>query len=109
MTALLILFTTAYSMISAWGMFKLKSAESIFSLSFVFGFALYATSFLMWVYMLRRFPLSIIFPVSSSMVLLSTQLMGYYFFNETITPLRVIACVLIVVAVILLSLEMTNG
>jgi len=106
MSVSLIFALTIYTGLSVMGLYKLKLAASFLSWSFVLGFAMYGVGFLIWLYMLKKFPLSLIFPLCASCILIGTQLVGWFLIHEAITPKKIFAVLCALMATVLIYLEM---
>ncbi len=90
-----IVYILVYLTLSAVGLYKLKAAETITSIPFVIGFLFYVAGFLMWLFLLRRLPLSIIFPIAAGGLIIATHLTGWFLLNEKITIYHGVGCGLI--------------
>jgi multidrug transporter EmrE-like cation transporter len=73
-----------YVAISTSGMVLLKTAPGALSPGFAAGFALYAAGFALWYLLLTTMPLSVAFPLAAGSLIIGTQIMGYFFLNETL-------------------------
>jgi len=109
MSPALIAFLAVYTGLSVLGLYKLKEATSLFSWPFVLGFAMYGAGFLIWLHMLKKFPLSLIFPLCSSCILIGTQLTGWLLLHEAITVRKILAVLCALTATTLISLEIPYG
>lgn len=101
----LIAYLSAYTGLSVSGLYFIKSSSSILSLTFGIGFTLYGSGFLLWLYLLKKMPLSLIFPLCSSSILIGTQVIGWLVLGENISLRTALAVVLSITACILLALE----
>ena len=77
-----ILILIGYALISAYGLYLLKASSDILSVKFLIGGIFYGTGFLVWVIILRLYPLSLAFPVAAGMLIVSTQLFGIFLLGE---------------------------
>jgi multidrug transporter EmrE-like cation transporter len=73
---------TIYVLVSCCGLYLLKVAASVRSASFLVGALLYAAGALLWLAMLRLYPLSIAFPIASGALMAGTTLMGLLLLKE---------------------------
>jgi drug/metabolite transporter (DMT)-like permease len=96
----LILFT--YLALSGFGLLQLKSAVGIWNPHFIAGFASYGAGFLIWIYLLRQLPLSFVFPVAAGGLIVTTQLLGYYFLSEPLSTQHLIGVLAIVGGIVLI-------
>jgi len=103
---LLIPFLGIYTGLSVFGLYFIKNSSSVFSAQFISGFALYASGFLLWLFLLKKMPLSLIFPLCSSCILIGTQLAGWFLLGEAISYKAITAVTLSVIACILIATEM---
>lgn len=69
------------------------------------GAFLYAASFLLWVFLLSKLPLSYAYPVSIGISLFATTLVGILIFKETLTTPAIVGICLLPVVVILISVK----
>lgn len=92
----------AYFALSGFGLFKLKSASGLLTPTFAVGMAGYAIGFVMWLYMLREMPLSVIFPVAAGGLIVVTQLTGFVLLGEPVAALQIAGVAAIVLGIILL-------
>lgn len=97
-----------YVVLSTYGLYKIKQSLNFYSIDFFFGFAAYGSGFILWLYMLKKFPLSIIFPLCACLLLIGTQAIGYYLLNEAFSIKKAIGVCLAIIAVLLLSIDMTS-
>jgi drug/metabolite transporter (DMT)-like permease len=67
------------------------------------GVLLYGGSFLLWLYILSRNPVSFAYPIAVGVTLAVTVLGAYFFLGEKITPLQIAGVLVMLVAVFLLS------
>lgn len=93
----------AQVLLSLGGLYKIKTAPEIFNPHFVCGFALYGISFMLWVWIIRAYALSVAFPLATSLSIICSQLVGIYLLGEGWGWLQCAAVVLIICGVILLS------
>ena len=105
MNPVMIALLVVYTCLSVLGLYKIKEASLLFSWSFVLGFAMYGTGFLIWLHMLKKFPLSLIFPLCASCLLIGTQFVGWFFLHEPITVKKIFAVIFALAATTLVSLE----
>ncbi|MFK8017496.1 MAG: hypothetical protein AB8G17_18880 [Gammaproteobacteria bacterium] len=97
MTHLLLL--VAYVLLSVFGLYWLKAAPTVISLPFAGGFAAYAAGFGIWLYMLMRLPLSVIFPIAAGSLIVGTQVVGLFFLDEKISPTHWVGVVLVLAGI----------
>jgi multidrug transporter EmrE-like cation transporter len=94
-----------YTIISTLGLFKIKQSALVLSTDFAIGFVLYVLGFLLWMYMLRLFELSIAFPIAAGALILATQLASYAFLGEPASFFRVGGCALIIAGISLIYFD----
>lgn len=80
---------------------RLASNMNILSL---LGLALYATSFVLYVYLISKFQLGYIIPVTAALVYIIVFVASFFLFKEPFTPLKIAGIVLIVTGLALLNL-----
>lgn len=88
-----------YALISAFGLYKIKAAEGLHDSALWFGAVAYGTGFLIWLFILRKFPLSTAFPIAAGGLILATQLMGHVFLKETMSATHLLGVALIVAGI----------
>ncbi len=91
-----------YMVLSGYGLLKLKAAGSIYSSAFLVGFAAYGGGFVIWLYMLRQFPLSVIFPTAAGGLIVTTQILGFFFLAEPISASQMAGTALVVIGMVLI-------
>lgn len=92
-----------YALTSCAGLYLLKAAESLVSLKFVAGGALYVSGAAIWIVILRLFPLSVAFPLASGMLMIGTTLSGYFLLGEELSPVQFLGVVLILIGITCVS------
>ena len=95
-----IVITIVYAAVSAYGLYLIKDAATLFSARALYGGLLYGGGFCIWIAMLRAFPLSIAFPVAAGSLIIATHLIGRFYLGEA-TSLAQTAGVTMIVAGIL--------
>lgn len=101
----MILFVLVQVLLSVGGMYKIKTAAELVGADFMVGFGCYAASFVIWVILLRIYPVSIVFPLAIGVNLLATQVLGIYILGEKYGYIQFAAVGLIVLGVVLLSIS----
>jgi len=105
-----------YAIISAVGLFMIKTGADSTSLGFdnglfniqmsprlFIGFLLYLTSFLMSVYIMSRIKLSLFYPLSTGTILILTCFLGFFLLKEHIGIHQIIGMVLIVAGIFFIN------
>ncbi len=95
----------AYVIAATFGLYRMKAAPAVASLEFLTGAVCYALSFLLWILILLRMPLSIAFPLVTGLVIVATQLSAALWLNEPLTWWKATAVVLIITGIGLLSVK----
>ena len=93
-----------YVNLSLYGLYKLKVAELGINPDFILGAFSYGSSFLLWIIVLRWYPISVVFPLAAGSVIVGTQLVGIYFLNEPFDRISMFAIGLILAGLLALSL-----
>ena len=93
----------AYVLSSSFGLQYMKGAPTLASLPFVIGFGLYGGGFLLWMLILRSFPLSVAFPVSAGALMIGTTLCAALMLGEPVGRLHIGGIALILAGIILIS------
>lgn len=71
----------------------------------IFGILLYGVSFFLYIYLISKFQLGFIVPLTTALVYTLVFLASYFVFHEVFTVLKVAAISLIILGVILLNLK----
>ncbi|MBR1605446.1 MAG: hypothetical protein IJ660_05010 [Alphaproteobacteria bacterium] len=90
-------------LLSVCGLYKIKTALDVVSWDMFFGVGIYGISFLLWLWLLRVYPVSIVFPVATSLNLIATALMGVLVLHESWNYWQGMALILILSGIALLS------
>lgn len=93
------------TILSVCGLYKIKSASVVMSWDMCLGIGCYGTSFVLWIWLLRVYPVSIVFPIAISLNLVVTQMMGYWCLGEKFDFLQAMALFCIAIAIILLGVS----
>jgi len=108
-------YLAIYAIISALGLALLKMALSanaegnagMFGLicdwRFFVGFFLYGTGFVMWMFLLQRHDLTLVFPMAAGSLFVAVGVLGIFLLNEQLTIGRVAGMAVILVGVSLLA------
>lgn len=76
-----------------------------FNLYSLAGIFLYGCSFLLYVYLISRFDLGFIIPVTTALVYILIFTASFFIFHEVFTVMKIAAISLIILGVILLNLN----
>jgi len=71
----------------------------------IFGILLYGLSFVLYIYLISKFDLGFIIPVTTALVYIVIFTASFLIFHEVFTVLKIVAVSLIVTGVIILSLN----
>lgn len=106
-----------YVICSALGMVLIKSGGQTtglnfdkigfgmqFSWIFLLGAVLYILSFLLWMIILQRFPLTYISPVSYGILFVVMAIFSYFVLNETLNLTQIIGTVMIIGGVLICTI-----
>ncbi len=69
------------------------------------GIFLYGTSFLLYIYLISKFQLGYIIPLTTALVYILVFLASFFIFNEAFTLLKSIGIILIVAGLVLLNFK----
>lgn len=75
------------------------------NLYLILGLVFYIISFLLWIVLLRGNKLSYIVPLTTALSQVLILLSSAAFFNERLTPLKIVAVIIIVFGVVLLNMQ----
>lgn len=95
----------AYVLAATFGLYRMKAASEVASFAFFIGALSYALSFLLWIHILRRMPLSIAFPLVTALVIVSTQVCATLWLGESLSWWKAAGVALIVIGIGLLSVR----
>jgi multidrug transporter EmrE-like cation transporter len=95
----------AYVLAATFGLSRMKAAPAALSAEFVLGAACYALSFVLWIVILTRMPLSIAFPLVTGLVIVATQVSAALWLHEPVSLWKTTGVVLIIAGVGLLSVK----
>lgn len=90
-----------YVLVSAVGLYKIKAAEGVNDAALWLGAVAYGTGFVIWLLILRRFPLSFAFPVAAGSLIMATQAIGYAFLREPMSAEHLVGVTLIIAGIAL--------
>ncbi len=106
-----------YVVISGSGLIILKIALNETSLSpknivqvflsvkFLIGFSMYASSFLMFMFILSKFKLNVAYPLATALFFVYISLASYFILKESFSAQQVIGIVFCMLGVILIGLK----
>ena len=100
---------TIYAFISAYGLYYIKTPSSWNSINFISGIFLYGTGFIIWLYILKRYPLSSAFPIAASSLIIATQLFGILFLRESVCLNKIIGVIFIIIGIFFLYFRFGDG
>lgn len=96
-------FVAVYAATSAYGLYRMKAAARLVSTEFGIGFLLYGIGFVMWLYMLRKYPLSIVFPIAVGGLIIATQFLAGSLLRESMGTSHLAGVLMIVIGIALVS------
>lgn len=91
----------AYVATSAAGLVLIKQTAEVWSWRFAAGLLLYGAGFLVWLWLLRRLPLSMAFPAAAGALIAATVLGGYFVLGEKLSATQAVGIGLILVGITL--------
>ena len=90
-----------YTVISVFGLYFLKISNIGFNILFIIGVIFYGSGFAIWLLILKTNSLSVAFPIAASMLMIGTQVVGFYFLNEEVTFTKTLGIFIIILGVII--------
>ncbi|MCC3861263.1 hypothetical protein [Pseudemcibacter aquimaris] len=94
-----------YFLVSASGLLLLKLSDGeLISAKGIGGLFLYAVGFLIWYVVLSRINLSAAFPIAAGGLIISTQLVGYFFLKEYISMSHIAGILVIILGIALITI-----
>lgn len=106
-TIKLLAVTMLYAAVSGCGLYLLKvnlPALPSLNINLFIGGGLYIASFLVWLWMLKQYPISIIFPLATGLLIVVTQFLGVVL-GEVFPVNKIIGVGVIMLGIVLLSFE----
>lgn len=98
-----------YAASSSVGLYLIKIHKIGLDWRFILGFGLYLAGFCIWLNILKTYPLSVAFPIASSLLLISTQFVGFFFLGELISSNKLIGIAFILLGVFFVYKEIFHG
>jgi multidrug transporter EmrE-like cation transporter len=96
-----VLWFFVYVVLSTAGLVLIKHARPIESLTFVAGCALYAAGFVLWLYLLRRLPLTVAFPCAAGALIGTTTIAGRIWLDEKLDWVQLLGVAAIAMGIFL--------
>lgn len=78
--------------------------SSIFTPTLFFGFVCYGVSAVLWLFVLKKFPLSVAYP-SLAFTYILVLLISVVFFNESLSVFKILGIILIFSGVVLINIQ----
>lgn len=103
------LILIGYALVSAYGLYRLKDATEVVSTGFAIGASCYGIGFLVWLGILRLYPLSLAFPAAAGAMILATQLFGIAFLEEQTSWQSICGIVLIAGGIALIYAQLESA
>lgn len=103
------LLLVLYAAVSAFGLYLLKASENIQSYGFLIGVVLYGGGFVIWIFILRIYPLSVSFPAAAGSLIVATYALGTLLLKEESNLTSLAGIVLILGGIILIYTNMTTN
>ena len=92
-----------YVAASCLGLYLLKAAPGWKSPGFVFGFLVYAAAAVLWLVILRLWPLSVAFPVAAGAFIIGTTAVGALMLQEQVSMLRICGAISILAGITMIT------
>lgn len=90
-----LLLLIVYVATSLFGLYKLKSAPIGPNFDFLMGFCAYGLGVVLWLSVLKLYPLSIAFPLAAGALIVGTQLVGVFFLQEAYGTVKLVGVALL--------------
>jgi multidrug transporter EmrE-like cation transporter len=94
-----LLFSGLYLAVSLFGLYQIKAATPGLNAGYLLGVLAYAAGFLLWLQMIRLFPLSTAFPLAAGALICGTQLVGILALGEQYDAAKVAGVLLILAGI----------
>lgn len=103
-----ILLFSVYVTFSLFGLYKLKLAQPGLNPDYLLGFAAYGSGFVLWLFVLKLYDLSVAFPMAAGSLIVGTQLIGILLLGEDYNAPKVFSVVLILSGLAVLTYADTS-
>ena len=80
-----------------------KFLELLMMPSFLFALFLYGAAFILWIWLLSKSSLSVIYPIGLSLNVILALVAAHYFLNESITMLNIVGIIVIIIGIFIVS------
>ena len=97
------LLFVVYVAVSCCGLYLLKAATGWRTVTFLAGVLLYGIGAVLWLWILRLWPLSLVFPIAAGALVLGTTLIGITLLGENVTAPHLFGAALIIVGITLIA------
>jgi multidrug transporter EmrE-like cation transporter len=101
----LLILLAIYTAMSTFGLFKIKESGFAMNVGLSIGVVFYLAGFVLWMYILKLFDLSVAFPMAAGALIVATQAVGYTMLHEPYTLSKISGSLLIIVGIALIHLE----
>mgnify|MGYP000161392187 CR=1 FL=1 len=98
-----------YAVISTFGLYLLKAAQEVQSFNFAVGAFCYGSGFIIWLFILRMYPLSVAFPAAAGTLIVATQVAGIVYLGEKANLTALIGSGFIILGIILMYITMAKS
>jgi multidrug transporter EmrE-like cation transporter len=92
-----------YVALSLYGLYKMKISDFGVNLDFIVGFSAYAGGFLVWLVILKLYPLSVAFPLAAGALICGTQVVGIVALGEKLIAKNMLGILLILIGLFFLA------
>jgi drug/metabolite transporter (DMT)-like permease len=79
--------------------------KNLFDLKFLIGFSLYVCGFLLWMYILSKFHLNIVFPIAMALFFVVSSLGSYFVLGESFSLKQIFGIALCFLGIVLVGLK----
>jgi len=88
-----------------YGLYALKAYEIGLNREYILGFIAYSLGFIIWLVVLKLYPLSLAFPVAAGGLIVGTQLVGYFVLCEKFDLFRATGVLFIIAGILTISIR----
>lgn len=92
-----------YFVCTLYGLYALKAYDFGMTWGYIIGFLAYALGFMIWLIVLKLYPLSVAFPIAAGGLIVGSQLVGYFALSDKLDLSRVIGVMLIILGILIIS------
>ena len=94
-----------YLVCTLYGLYALKTYNFGMNWEYILGFITYLLGFVIWLVVLKLYPLSLAFPVAAGALIVGTQLIGYFALGDKFDWIKMSGVLFIVLGIFTISIR----